>query len=120
LNEQLYTTTGSEAFTLFKQDRQAFHVYHEGFQHQVTKWPDNPLDRVIQYVRDRLVSFLCASYYRYVNMLHLIHVSATDQVKADLKEKRQPNRVRLFWLGTNSSATLIIQVFCGDGKAYDE
>lgn len=53
LNEQLYTSTGKEAFQLFKKDREAFDVYHEGFQSQVEKWPTNPLDVIISHIRDR-------------------------------------------------------------------
>lgn len=53
LNEQLYTTTGKEALQLFKKDREAFSIYHEGFQSQVDKWPANPLDMIITYVREK-------------------------------------------------------------------
>lgn len=53
LNEQLYTTTGKEAFQLFKKDREAFSIYHEGFQSQVDKWPANPLDMIITFVREK-------------------------------------------------------------------
>ena len=62
LNEQLYTTTGSEAFTLFRHDKHAFNVYHEGFRHQVAKWPDNPLDRVVQYVKGNPESHVVADF----------------------------------------------------------
>ncbi|XP_076467853.1 uncharacterized protein LOC143298783 [Babylonia areolata] len=51
LNEQLYTSTGAEAFKLFHEDPEAFQVYHQGFQHQVTQWPVNPLDVIIKQIR---------------------------------------------------------------------
>lgn len=58
LNEQLYTTTGKEAFQLFRKDQQAFSVYHEGFQSQVEKWPANPVDVIISTIKNRYVMFL--------------------------------------------------------------
>jgi len=53
LNEQLYTSTGDEAYELMHSDPDGFQVYHEGFQRQVKKWPENPLDRVIKYVKNK-------------------------------------------------------------------
>ena len=52
LNEQLYSTTGKDAFHLFRKDREAFTVYHEGFQSQVEKWPTNPLEVIIQKIKE--------------------------------------------------------------------
>ena len=53
LNEQLYTTTGSEAFQMFKNDKEAFQVYHDGFQGQVEKWPVNPVDIIIADIKSK-------------------------------------------------------------------
>lgn len=50
INEQLYTKTGEEALEMFEQDPALFDVYHKGFVAQASKWPVNPLDRVISYV----------------------------------------------------------------------
>ncbi|KAF9431140.1 25S rRNA (adenine645-N1)-methyltransferase [Podila epigama] len=44
LNEQLYTTTGEEAFDLFQSKPELFDEYHEGFRAQVESWPQNPVD----------------------------------------------------------------------------
>ncbi|KAG0011816.1 25S rRNA (adenine645-N1)-methyltransferase, partial [Entomortierella chlamydospora] len=44
LNEQLYTTTGEEAFELFQSKPELFDEYHEGFRSQVESWPQNPVD----------------------------------------------------------------------------
>jgi len=44
LNEQLYTTTGEEAFGLFQSKPELFDEYHEGFRSQVELWPQNPVD----------------------------------------------------------------------------
>eukprot|EP01117_Protostelium_nocturnum_P021009 TRINITY_DN990_c0_g1_i3.p1 TRINITY_DN990_c0_g1~~TRINITY_DN990_c0_g1_i3.p1 ORF type:complete len:355 (+),score=122.45 TRINITY_DN990_c0_g1_i3:163-1227(+) len=50
LNEQLYTTTGSQSFQTFQKDPSLFNIYHSGFQMQVDKWPVNPLDELIRFV----------------------------------------------------------------------
>lgn len=51
LNECLYKSKSSEAVQMFKEDPEAFSVYHEGYRQQVTHWPTNPLDRIIKAVR---------------------------------------------------------------------
>lgn len=53
LNEQLYTQTGQESYRLFAEDKEAFRVYHDGFQSQVEKWPSNPLDSIIKYISNK-------------------------------------------------------------------
>ena len=50
LNEQLYTTTGREAFESFSKDPKLFDIYHRGFREQVEKWPQNPLDLIISWL----------------------------------------------------------------------
>lgn len=51
INEQLYTVSGGEAKEMFDEDPGLFDVYHKGFMTQTLKWPTNPVDRVIAYVR---------------------------------------------------------------------
>ncbi|KAG0348042.1 25S rRNA (adenine645-N1)-methyltransferase [Podila humilis] len=51
LNEQLYTTTGEEAFDLFQSKPELFDEYHEGFRSQVESWPQNPVDIFISQLR---------------------------------------------------------------------
>ena len=53
LNQQMYTQTGASAKDMFADDREAFMVYHEGFQTQVAKWPTNPVDIIIQQLQKR-------------------------------------------------------------------
>lgn len=48
LNEKLYTSTGEEALHFFQDDPDSFQQYHNGFKQQVSKWPQNPLDTIIQ------------------------------------------------------------------------
>jgi ribosomal RNA-processing protein 8 len=51
LNEQLYTTTGKQAFTQFQKEPELFDVYHAGFRQQVIGWPVNPLDQIIGWLQ---------------------------------------------------------------------
>lgn len=51
INELLYSTSSGEAKRMFKQDPQAFWVYHRGYTAQVEKWPRNPVDAIISYIR---------------------------------------------------------------------
>ncbi|KAF9550578.1 25S rRNA (adenine645-N1)-methyltransferase [Mortierella hygrophila] len=51
LNEQLYTTTGEEAFGLFQSKPELFDEYHEGFRSQVEAWPQNPVDIFISQLK---------------------------------------------------------------------
>lgn len=44
----MYKTTGEESHKLFKEDPTAFEAYHEGYRHQISQWPMNPLDRIIK------------------------------------------------------------------------
>ncbi|KAG0004375.1 25S rRNA (adenine645-N1)-methyltransferase [Modicella reniformis] len=62
LNEQLYTTTGEEAFELFQAKPELFDEYHEGFRSQVESWPHNPIDlfiaQLLQMPKDTVVADL--------------------------------------------------------------
>ncbi len=62
INEQLYTTTGEEAKRMFEGDRELFKVYHLGFSAQVSKWPVNPLKRILSYVRGLPVDLVVADF----------------------------------------------------------
>lgn len=53
INEELYTSTSKDAVELFKTDRDAFKIYHEGYQSQVAKWPTIPVEKMVQYIKSR-------------------------------------------------------------------
>lgn len=53
INEKLYTTQGSEAFTDFQSNPSLFDVYHEGFREQASHWPINPLHTIIQWIQKK-------------------------------------------------------------------
>ncbi|XP_041360343.1 ribosomal RNA-processing protein 8-like [Gigantopelta aegis] len=62
LSEQMYTQTGSEAKTLFENDKEAFQVYHEGYQAQVNKWPLSPLNVIIKEILKRPTDLVVADF----------------------------------------------------------
>jgi ribosomal RNA-processing protein 8 len=51
LNEELYTTTSSNAFDRFQQNPTLFDEYHDGFRHQVEQWPVNPVTVLVKRLR---------------------------------------------------------------------
>ncbi|GAA5820559.1 hypothetical protein JCM11251_003048 [Rhodosporidiobolus azoricus] len=53
LNEQLYTTSGAEAYRLMK-DEGAFDDYHIGFRSQAATWPVHPLSLIARSLLDTL------------------------------------------------------------------
>ncbi|NXM95839.1 RRP8 protein, partial [Sylvia borin] len=46
LNQQLYTGSSRDAAQLFRADPAAFHLYHRGFEQQVRRWPERPVQRI--------------------------------------------------------------------------
>lgn len=53
INEVLYSTSSGEAKRMFKQDPQAFWIYHKGYTAQVQRWPANPVDTIISYIQKK-------------------------------------------------------------------
>lgn len=62
LNEQLYSMPSDKAKQLFEEDPQLYVAYHTGFKTQVTKWPCNPLERVISYVKQLPATSVVADF----------------------------------------------------------
>lgn len=53
INEVLYSTTSGEARRMFSQDPEAFGIYHRGYTAQVQRWPSNPVDTIIAYIKQK-------------------------------------------------------------------
>ncbi|KAJ7389714.1 25S rRNA (adenine645-N1)-methyltransferase [Desmophyllum pertusum] len=62
INEQLYSTTGDEAVTMFAEDPNLFDIYHRGFTNQVKLWPANPVDKIIEWLKKRPTSHVVADF----------------------------------------------------------
>ncbi|KAK4409950.1 Ribosomal RNA-processing protein 8 [Sesamum angolense] len=62
LNEKLYTCSGDEALKYFKEDPSLFDVYHSGYQEQMSRWPEQPNDIIIKWIKDRSPSLVVADF----------------------------------------------------------
>ncbi|XP_057492192.1 ribosomal RNA-processing protein 8-like isoform X1 [Actinidia eriantha] len=62
INEKLYTCTGSEALNYFKEDPTLFNMYHTGYQEQMSHWPEQPINIIIKWLKDRSPSLLVADF----------------------------------------------------------
>nr|XP_057936521.1 ribosomal RNA-processing protein 8 isoform X2 [Doryrhamphus excisus] len=62
VNEVLYSSTSGEATRMFQQDPEAFWVYHRGYMAQVQRWPTNPVDAIIAYIRQKPSSLVVADF----------------------------------------------------------
>ncbi|XP_059150746.1 ribosomal RNA-processing protein 8-like [Physella acuta] len=119
INEQLYSCTGRDALTMFKADRDAFSVYHEGYENQVSKWPVNPVSVIIKQIKDKpanlvIADFGCGDAKIAQSIPHKVHsfdlVAVNDRVTAcEMSKTPLPNEsvdIAIFCLslmGTNIS-----------------
>ncbi|KAM9170763.1 ribosomal RNA-processing protein 8 [Pangshura tecta] len=102
INQQLYTSSSQEAARLFQCDPAAFAIYHRGFARQVGHWPENPVHRIIQYLRGRPASLVVADFgcgdckiatsvRNKVHSFDLValspHVTVCDMAKVPLADK---------------------------------
>ncbi|XP_034722587.1 ribosomal RNA-processing protein 8 [Etheostoma cragini] len=62
INEVLYSTSSGEAKRMFKQDPEAFGIYHRGYTAQVQRWPANPVDAIISYILKKPSSLVVADF----------------------------------------------------------
>lgn len=62
INEQLYTCTSAEASKLFLKNPKSFEAYHSGFTQQLSKWPVNPLDIIIKFIKKRPQSWVVGDF----------------------------------------------------------
>ncbi|KAK5868854.1 hypothetical protein PBY51_009831 [Eleginops maclovinus] len=62
INEVLYSTSSGEARRMFKQDPEAFGIYHRGYTAQVQRWPANPVEAIISYIQQKPPSLVVADF----------------------------------------------------------
>lgn len=53
LNESMYTATGADSKTMMEENPELFEIYHQGYARQVKKWPSNPLDSIIGFLKQQ-------------------------------------------------------------------
>ncbi|KAK4783233.1 hypothetical protein SAY86_007607 [Trapa natans] len=62
INEKLYTCTGKEALNYFKEDPTLFDMYHTGYQSQMSQWPEQPVSKIIKWLKDHSTSLVVADF----------------------------------------------------------
>lgn len=62
INEKLYTCSGEEALSYFKEDPSLFNMYHVGYQEQMAHWPEQPVNIIIQWLKDHSPSLVVADF----------------------------------------------------------
>ncbi|XP_058093701.1 ribosomal RNA-processing protein 8 [Magnolia sinica] len=62
INEKLYTCSGNEALSFFKKDPTLFNVYHSGYQEQMSRWPEQPVNIITKWLKDHNPSFTVADF----------------------------------------------------------
>ncbi|XP_028275385.1 ribosomal RNA-processing protein 8 [Parambassis ranga] len=88
INEVLYSTSSGEARRMFRQDPEAFWVYHKGYTAQVQRWPANPVDAIISYIHTKPSSQVVADFgcgdckiaHSVKNRVHSFDLAATCEL----------------------------------------
>lgn len=62
LNETLYNNSSTESKKYFKEDPDSFKAYHDGYKQQVLQWPLNPLDVIIESVKNMPENHIIADF----------------------------------------------------------
>ncbi|KAK4346259.1 hypothetical protein RND71_032598 [Anisodus tanguticus] len=62
LNEKLYTCSGEDALNYFKENPELFNVYHAGYQEQMLHWPEQPVNIITKWLKDRSPSLIVADF----------------------------------------------------------
>ncbi|KAI3685151.1 hypothetical protein L6452_34386 [Arctium lappa] len=62
INEKLYTCSGDEALNYFKEDPSLFNMYHTGYQEQMSRWPEQPVNIIMKWLKDRSSSLVVADF----------------------------------------------------------
>ncbi|KAI4338847.1 hypothetical protein MLD38_023855 [Melastoma candidum] len=62
INEKLYTCSGREAFSYFRENPSLFNMYHSGYQAQMTQWPQQPVNEIIGWLQCGSPSLVVADF----------------------------------------------------------
>lgn len=89
INEKLYTSEGREAFSLFQKHPEMFDHYHQGYRNQVEKWPENPLDLIISWLKKQPSSWVVADFG--CGEARLAEELTQHRLKVDKKAKKGKN-----------------------------
>ncbi|KAG8071276.1 hypothetical protein GUJ93_ZPchr0006g43693 [Zizania palustris] len=62
LNEKLYTCSGQDAFDYFTNEPDLFDVYHAGYQEQMSHWPEQPVNIIINWLKSHSALWTVADF----------------------------------------------------------
>uniref|UniRef100_J3LED5 Ribosomal RNA-processing protein 8 n=1 Tax=Oryza brachyantha TaxID=4533 RepID=J3LED5_ORYBR len=62
LNEKLYTCSGKDAFDYFTNEPDLFDVYHGGYQEQMSLWPEQPVNVIINWLNSNSAAWTVADF----------------------------------------------------------
>ncbi|KAL5207913.1 hypothetical protein ABZP36_032348 [Zizania latifolia] len=62
LNEKLYTCSGQDAFDYFANEPDLFDAYHTGYQEQMSHWPEQPVNIIINWLKSHRTSWTVADF----------------------------------------------------------
>ncbi|XP_052142592.1 ribosomal RNA-processing protein 8 [Oryza glaberrima] len=62
LNEKLYTCSGQDAFDYFTNEPDLFDVYHAGYREQMSHWPEQPVNVIINWLKSHSASWTVADF----------------------------------------------------------
>eukprot|EP01084_Bolivina_argentea_P181682 313749_1 len=62
LNQELYTQPSATSFAKFVAEPKLFDIYHCGFREQVAKWPINPLNVIVKWIKEKHPNAIVADF----------------------------------------------------------
>ncbi|KAL1353568.1 hypothetical protein HN51_017489 [Arachis hypogaea] len=62
INEKLYTCTGKEALNYFQEEPSLFDLYHAGYKMQMSNWPQQPVNVIIDWLKKKSPSLVVADF----------------------------------------------------------
>lgn len=62
VNEELYKSSSTDSSNVFKDNSEAFAVYHAGYQAQVERWPISPLDLIVKWLSTKSREWVVADF----------------------------------------------------------
>ncbi|KAG0533670.1 hypothetical protein BDA96_04G213000, partial [Sorghum bicolor] len=84
LNEKLYTCSGEDAFDYFKNDPNLFDVYHTGYQEQMSHWPEQPVNVIINWLKSHNESWAVADFGCGKTNLTILQCSSCKNVENEV------------------------------------
>ncbi|KAF2292267.1 hypothetical protein GH714_018316 [Hevea brasiliensis] len=117
----LSLTSGEEALNYFKEDPSLFDMYHSGYQEQMSHWPEQPVNIIINWLKDRsslvVADFGCGDARLAKNVKNKVFsfdlVSKDPSVIAcDMSNVFIIDHILVFLADTLDASSVDVAVFC--------